>query len=125
MIERKRRNAMKRLEKKALSTYRADWLRETRDQRILTRGNMPLEVGEDPDPLWNLIPAKRRLAEKMSRNSPLDPEEMRQAMYDMIALLTMDHSVFYLPGEEPEDGRCPECDMAMEECVPLPIYLDG
>lgn len=118
-----RRNALKRLEKQATVSYRVKWMKKRRDEKILTKGDLSPPAKRDPDVLNELIPEKGRLAERMSRDTPLDLQEIQEAMHDMITLLRLDHSTFYLPTESPEDGRCPGCDLEMKTSVQLLLLL--
>lgn len=55
----------------------------------------------------------------MSRDTTLDSQEMREAIYDMVTLLSLDDSTFYLPNESPKDRQYPECELEMQTSVQL------
>ena len=111
--KRDRENLLKRLERKALESFREEWIRKRRDWKILTRGKVSLEVDTDVSRLCLLIPERARITEKMKREL-VSSDKTREATHDLLALCKRDYTVFYLPGEEPVDGLCPVCDKTMQ-----------
>jgi hypothetical protein len=105
---------LKSLEHRALNSYRAEWLRDRRDWKILTRGKVSPEVDTDSNQLSLVLPERNRIQAKMSDPSPLSTVEMREAIQDIYTLIARNYKVFYLPGEEPQDGLCPVCGEDVE-----------
>lgn len=111
--KRDRQNALRKVEKTALKEYRQDRLGKLRRERLL-KGSRSQAPGEDPNPLNVFIPEKGRLADRMVSASPASSEEKLEVMRDMRSLLTTRLDVFYRPGEVPQDGECPYCNMVLE-----------
>lgn len=108
-----RQNAIKRLEKRTLELHRAECMKQMRNKRLI-HGITPSALGDDLDPLNELIPEKGRVAEAMVSDSPLGLGRELGVMRDMVFLLTAPWTVFYRPEELPQDGACPYCGKKME-----------
>jgi hypothetical protein len=70
------RGLLKRLEREAFKSFRAEWIRERRDWKVLTRGKVSLEVDTDVSRLCLLIPERARITEKIKRESILSGDEI-------------------------------------------------
>jgi hypothetical protein len=103
------RSLLKSLEHRALVSYRAAWMRERRDWKILTRGKVSPEVDDNTSQLTLILPERSRIQAKMASTLSLTAAEMREAIQDIYTLIARDGEVFYLPGEEPRNGLCPVC----------------
>ncbi|PWI65590.1 hypothetical protein PCL_07009 [Purpureocillium lilacinum] len=106
-----RQNIIKRHKRKALKGYRVEAMEAKQHERLLH--GVPLTLDDDHDPLNDLIPEKRRLAQAMVGNSSLSCEEQLRYMRDALFLLENDWSVYYRPGEEPDKGACRFCHEAL------------
>lgn len=104
-------SAYKRLERTALNTHRAECMKELRRERLL---HGIATVSDEPDPLNALLPEKRRMVEAMISDSPLSNERELEVMQDMLYLITTPWTVFYRPGEWPEEGKCGYCHQKMD-----------
>jgi hypothetical protein len=72
---------LKRLDHRALVSYRAVWIRERRDWKILTQGKVSLEVDTDSNQLTLILPERSCIQTKMSSALPLTTVEMRDASF--------------------------------------------
>lgn len=59
------------------------------------------------------MPERSRLADNLFREIPLDSEDGRQCLRDMVSLCMSTEKVAYYPGLSPKDGRCPICPREM------------
>jgi len=106
-----RQNIIKRHRRKALKEHRVEAMEAKQHERLLH--GVPLTLDDDHDPLNDLIPEKRRLAQAMVGNSSSSCEEQLRYMRDALFLLENDWNVYYRPGEEPDKGACRFCHEAL------------
>lgn len=93
-----------------LKEYRARWVREKRDQRILSRGKGEPMNSENDISIRSqalVIPEISRIATVMSYTKELSFDEMLLFVQDLKSQCARDFDVVYLPGESPIQGRCP------------------
>lgn len=102
-----RQNAIKRVKKKELEQHRTESMGLKQRERLLH--GVSSTLGNDPDPLNELIPEKGRVARAMTDDSPLSCDEQLKSMRDVLFLLKNDWSVYYRPGEELQSGACRFC----------------
>jgi hypothetical protein len=105
---------LNRLERKAFTTYQKEWIKKRRAEKVLSRGRVSSAVDTEVSRLCLLIPERARIAAMTEQNSPLPLDKVREALRDLVALCKRDYTVFFLPGEEPLNGRCPVCDQEMQ-----------
>ncbi|SCO84739.1 uncharacterized protein FRV6_08866 [Fusarium oxysporum] len=108
----KRQKALDQLQKLKLEEHRRKCLVQLKREKLFN-GRQVQAPTPDLDPLHMLRPEKARLAQKMAKTSPASHQDRLDAMRDMLSLLAAP-TVFYLPGEEPENGECPYCSTEME-----------
>ncbi|KAF7136973.1 hypothetical protein CNMCM5793_006677 [Aspergillus hiratsukae] len=82
-----------RLHNSELAKYREEWIR----RRVETQAQ----------------PDRQRIANMMPMDNDLSYQDMLSVLESLLAYCTKDYNVFYRPGEEPVDGRCPvgKCDL--------------
>lgn len=93
-----------------LKEYQRRWVREKRDQRILNRGKEEtpaLEKDVCTQALALIMPKSARIAIMMSCTEELSFERMLLFVEDLRKHCSRDFDVVYLPGENPDQGRCP------------------
>ncbi|KAH7175723.1 hypothetical protein EDB81DRAFT_17988 [Dactylonectria macrodidyma] len=112
----------RKLEQMALKAYQQDCLRQLRQDSLFGRGRQQA-CGADPDLLNSIMPEKGQVAKLMARTTPLSVEERLLAICCMVSLATSYQGVFYRPGEEPCDGRCPYCQTALNSIKTKRILL--
>ncbi|KAH2822125.1 hypothetical protein KXW76_007878, partial [Aspergillus fumigatus] len=123
--DRERLNAQYRAQKKRiyareLERFRKEWVRQRRDQFILTRGKECPIYGEQSAEkrTWcDIMPELGRLVTVMSSDEPLEFEAKRTVVEDLVIHCQRDYDVVYLPGQEPVEGRCPAhgCGKVMQD----------
>lgn len=123
--DRERLNAQYRAQKKRiyareLERFRKEWVRQRRDQFILTRGKECPIYGEQSAEkrTWcDIMPELGRLVTVMSSDEPLEFEAKRAVVEDLVIHCQRDYDVVYLPGQEPVEGRCPAygCGKVMQD----------
>lgn len=67
------------------------------------------------------MPERFWIQEALFKKVPLDSEEGKQCLHDMISLCTSTKKVAYYPKMNPVDGRCPVCQLPMSRYVPQNI----
>jgi hypothetical protein len=93
-----------------LKEYQKRWVRERRDQRILSRGKEGFLVhGKDITARTQalLMPETARIATAMSCTKEQSFEEILLFVEDLKTQCARDFDVVYLPGESPVQGFCP------------------
>ena len=63
------------------------------------------------------MPERSRSQEALFKEVPLDSEEGKQCLHDMIALCKSTEKVAYYPGMNPVNERCPVCQLPMSRYV--------
>ncbi|KAI2844070.1 hypothetical protein CBS12448_9977 [Aspergillus niger] len=104
---------------KKFQQYQSDWVRNRRDWKILTRGRERpehIEQAAEKQVLCKLMPELGRLAAVISSNQALSFDEKASVVNDIHTHCLRQFDVVYLPGEEPQEGRCrvPACGEFVE-----------
>lgn len=94
-----------------LHRYQAEWVRERRDWRIVSRGKVNpeyLESNPCSRALALIMPELGCIAETLSSAEPLSFDEKLLFAKNLLTQCRRDYDVIYLPNEAPtDDGRCP------------------
>lgn len=116
------RKTLIRLRLAGLKAYQNQWLRERRDQRILSKGKEELPTGEN-DVCTRaqavVMPELARITSWMTSDGELSFHEMILLVDDLKTHCERDFDVVYLPNESPIQGRCPVkgCQQEVARCV--------
>lgn len=98
------------LAQQRLEQYRAEWLQQTKQCKILQNEKYATTSVTDDgslDPMSLVHPARRRLNQVMVDEVDVSSDVRWQAVQDLYSMLSEDHTVIYLPGERPINGCCP------------------
>ena len=57
--------------------------------------------------LFKVLPERQLLARMIPLDKTLSHGEMLSTVKDLLSLCTRSYDVYYYPGEEPLDGKCP------------------
>ncbi|KAK2051913.1 hypothetical protein LY76DRAFT_673081, partial [Colletotrichum caudatum] len=114
LIERERKNLLKRLHREELREYQVQWVQNRRREIISKKGQINLGDSYEHHILIDLVPERKRIAELASLAGGLTESQLREAEQAIYNLCVKDLTVPYRPGEEPVDGKCPVCDKDME-----------
>ncbi len=93
-----------------LRRYQTQWVRERRDQRILTRGknqHESLESDACTRALTLIMPEVGYIAETLCSAEPLTHDQKLLFGSQLLTQCRRDYDVVYLPGESPINGQCP------------------
>lgn len=63
------------------------------------------------------MPERSQIQEALFKKLPLDSEEGKQCLHDMVALCMSTEKVAYYPGMTPVNGCCPVCQLPMSRYV--------
>lgn len=109
-----------RLHDNALKKYREDWMRNRLEGKVLSGGKpLPDAVmhSDITHCLFKVLPERQLLARMIPSDKTLSHGEMLSTVKDLLSLCTRSYDVYYYPGEEPSDGKCPirNCQYALEK----------
>lgn len=96
------------LKQEAIQKYRKEWVGKQRELKVKMNGtfsNVPHKA-EILDAMAYILPGRVRLALAMTSDAPACEEQRWQTIYDLYDLIIRDHTVIYLPGEGPVNGKC-------------------
>jgi hypothetical protein len=104
-----------RLHNSELAKYREEWIRRRVETQVRAGGTAPEAVvyNDVAHCLFKAQPDRQRIANMMPMDNHLSYQDMLSVVESLLAYCTKDYNVFYRPGEEPVDGRCPvgKCDL--------------
>lgn len=111
--------------KKALNEFQTNWVLEYRKSTIMTRGKSKAVVSQIPvvsRTFGTIMPERARLAQTMTHLGSVSHSAKLSILKDLVTFITRDHSVIYLPNEEPVHDRCPvaSCHQDISKHVPKP-----
>lgn len=104
------RKALISIRQSELHRYQTQWVRERRDQRILTRGknqHESLESDACTRALTLIMPEMGYIAEALSSAEPLTHDQKLLFGSQLLTQCRRNYDVVYLPGESPINGHCP------------------
>jgi hypothetical protein len=104
------RKTLTSIRQSELHRYQTQWVRERRDQRILSRGKNPhesLQSDACTRALTLIMPEVRYIAETLCSAEPLTHDQKLLFGSQLLTQCRRDYDVVYLPGESPIDGHCP------------------
>ncbi|GFG16438.1 hypothetical protein IFM61392_09507 [Aspergillus lentulus] len=104
-----------RLHNSELAKYREEWIQKRVETQVRAGGKAPEAVvyNDVAHCLFKAQPDRQRVADMMPMDNHLSYQDMLSVVESLLAYCTKDYDVFYRPGEEPVDGRCPvsKCDL--------------
>ena len=104
------RKALISIRQSELHRYQTQWVRERRDQRILTRGknqHESLESDACTRALTLIMPEVGNIAETLCSAEPLTHDQKLLFGSQLLTQCRRDYDVVYLPGQSPINGHCP------------------
>ncbi|OJI99576.1 hypothetical protein ASPVEDRAFT_520307 [Aspergillus versicolor CBS 583.65] len=104
-----------RLYNTELGKYRDEWI-QNRVEAQVKSGGKALDVvvyNDITQCLFKAQPERQRVAELMLSDKSFSYQETLSTVEDLLVYCNKDYDVFYRPGEEPINGRCPVggCDL--------------
>ncbi|RKK18157.1 hypothetical protein BFJ66_g971 [Fusarium oxysporum f. sp. cepae] len=109
----KRQKTVDKLQKIMLEEHRREFSASLKRHKLFNGRQAQLPNSDLDDPIHELRPEMARLAQKMTRTSPASQQDRLDAMEDMLSLLAAP-TVYYRPGEEPQNGKCPYCSKEIQ-----------
>ncbi|EAW12596.1 uncharacterized protein ACLA_010220 [Aspergillus clavatus NRRL 1] len=98
-----------RLHQSELAKYREEWV-QRRVEAQVRAGGKALEMiiyNNIAHCLFKAQPDRQRIAKMMPMDDHISYQDMLSVVESLLAYCIKDYDVFYRPGEEPVDGRCP------------------
>lgn len=98
-----------RLYQSELAKYREEWVQRRIEAQVKAGGKAPETIiyNDVAHCLFKAQPDRRRIAEMMPLDDLLSYQDMLSVVESLLAYCSKDYDVFYRPGEEPVNGRCP------------------
>lgn len=98
-----------------LAKYRDKWVQRRVEAQVRAGGKAPETIvyNDIAHCLFKAQPDHQHIAKMMPMDDHLSYQDMLSVMESLLAYCTKDYNVFYRPGEEPVNGRCPvgNCDL--------------
>ncbi|RHZ51559.1 uncharacterized protein CDV56_105238 [Aspergillus thermomutatus] len=95
-----------------LAQYRKEWIESRVETQVKSGGKATEAIvyNDITRCLFKAQPERQHLAEMIPSDKLLSYQEMLSAVESLLSLCTKDYNVFYRPGQEPLNGRCPVGD---------------
>ncbi|THC92169.1 hypothetical protein EYZ11_008356 [Aspergillus tanneri] len=98
-----------RLYNTELAKYRDEWIQSRVETQVKSGGKASdvIVYNDITHCLFRAQPDRQRVAEMMPSDKLLSYQETLSMVENLLSYCTKDYNVFYRPGEEPVNGRCP------------------
>ncbi|KAL4958731.1 uncharacterized protein BDV14DRAFT_186161 [Aspergillus stella-maris] len=104
-----------RLYNTELAKYRDEWIQDRLETQVKSGGKASdvIVYNDITQCLFKAQPERQRVAELMPSDKSFSYQDMLSAVENLLIYCTKNYDVFYRPGEEPLNGRCPVggCDL--------------
>ncbi|KAK6813238.1 hypothetical protein RU639_010941 [Aspergillus parasiticus] len=110
-----------------LAKYREEWVQRRVEAQVRAGGKAPETIvyNDVVHCLFKAQPDRQRIAKMMPMDDYLSYQDMLCVVESLLAYYTKDYDVFYHPGEEPVNGRCPvgNCNLTSLTCPMRSNYI--